>query len=183
VSCASATFCLAASVDNADAFVFDGNRWTQIGPPGDWVAADSCASNSFCVVLDGVDHAGSWISGSWQQWSRVDMAGTVSIPSVSCATSRLCIATAGNGSVLVYDGTRWSSPQKIDPHNSVVGVSCPAQTFCAAVDDGGNALLFNGRSWTAPHHVMPAGQSAISCSSPHFCVAVDDSGDAVTFSS
>ena len=79
-----------------------------------------------------------------------------------------------NGSVFTYDGSSWSSPDKIDPGEHLTSVSCPAASFCAAVDGGGNVLTYNGTSWSSPDSIDRGGSlESVSCPTASFCVAVD----------
>lgn len=58
----------------------------------------------------------------------------------------LCVMGGSDGDVAVWNGTAWSSDQRIDPASaSDVWASCPTAEFCMAVDQlaidqGGDAM-------------------------------------------
>jgi hypothetical protein len=111
-------------------------------------------------------------------------AGTThsGLDSVSCASTRFCVAIDGYYEVLTYNGTSWSSPSKIDPDGDVLSVSCPSATFCVAVDDDGYAVTYNGSTWSAPSQIDGEfNLASVSCASATFCAAVDAEGHVLTF--
>ena len=155
VSCASASFCMAAG-QGREVARWDGTRWTVSSPfpqganeelPPDHV---SCVSASFCMATGTGDDgfAEFWNGGKWQ------------------------VKTL-------------ASPAGIDPITMPTGVSCTQATFCMAVGQwfenirhgkaGTLAEVWNGKSW----QVIPSpsgGQdnmfNSVSCVTRTYCVAI-----------
>ncbi|MDE3087365.1 MAG: hypothetical protein KGJ77_11435 [Acidobacteriota bacterium] len=172
LSCASASFCMAAGSleggpGGTEALLeaWDGSSWSALPSPvvgdGTWNALNgvSCPSASFCVAV-----------GS---------------------------AESGIGALVeTWDGTRWTVAQSPAVGTSVLrAVSCPSASFCAAVGDteggpGGTEAvteLWDGSAWSAPPTPPVAGGrwnslSALTCTSPAACAATgtyqSDQGDA-----
>ena len=154
VSCASPTFCVAAS-STGTILTWDGTSWSTtaslpVGVLG-IVGGVSCASPTFCVV--GAAVAGSSLANgevfvfdgrSWSAPTTVT-SGTVAIlDSVTCPSATFCLAGADEGGLIAsYDGTSWSA-SSIDPSstsNEVVnGVSCASSTFCGVATDLGVSI-------------------------------------------
>ncbi len=114
--------------------------------------------------------------------------------SVSCTSSKFCMAVDYYGAAFVYRGGTWSAPETVDhSFNPVFGyglasVSCASSSFCVAVDGAGNVLTYNGKTWSSPKSIDPPGRykpafASVSCASPTFCVTVDYSGNAFTYRS
>ena len=54
---------------------------------------------------------------------------------------QLCVAVPdAGGDAVVYNGTDWSTPARIDPNGGGLSVSCPAAGACAVVDDRGQVI-------------------------------------------
>ena len=150
--------------------------------PGSALRSVSCASESFCVAVDGNGEAVLYAGGQWAPPQRID--GDVQLNSVSCTGASWCMAVDQAGDALVYDGARWAQPQRVDPavFPELTSVSCATPSFCAAVDGRGNGLTYNGSRWSAPEQVDPPGWSpapvsrdvpSVSCPAVGTCVGVD----------
>lgn len=124
--------------------------------------------------------AGSRLRGgpSWSVASRVEPGRSSSLYGVSCPNSRSCLAVDETGSVVVWDGRKWSSPEPVAAGGTLTSVSCPSASFCAAVSAGGSAVTFNGHSWSSLLPVGPAATYKLSCPTTTFCAAVGASGTA-----
>jgi hypothetical protein len=158
VSCASATFCMAAGSYSTGGKgrtlteKWDGTRWNLVSSPnlsanGNFLLGVSCASATFCMA------AGAYNSG-------------------------------GHGQPLTekWDGTRWnavSSPNPDGIQNSFLGgASCTSARFCmaaGATPDQAVAQTWNGTSWirlkpASTGRTQPA-LYGVSCTSPRFCMA------------
>jgi hypothetical protein len=117
----------------------------------------------------------------WSSGTLIDPHPGVLL-SISCPTATFCAAVDLYGNVFTYDGSSWSSPDRIDPGEHLASVSCPAANFCAAVDGGGNVLTYNGTSWSSPDGVAAAGSlESVSCPTNSFCVAVEYGGNVFTY--
>jgi hypothetical protein len=106
VSCASASFCVALSLNGAKSVTWNGTAWSTpvpltgfAGLPGTPYAAVSCATSSLCVA---VDNAGQAIQRSGTTWGAVrtiDPLGYVA--AVSCPTTTFCVALDYGGAAIV----------------------------------------------------------------------------------
>ena len=68
-----------------------------------------------------------------------------------CATASFCAAVDLRSNVVVYNGSKWSSPIGIDPGGGgITSVSCPTGKFCVAVDRSLRAVTYDDGTWSAP---------------------------------
>lgn len=115
----------------------------------------------------------------------------VSIESISCPSTVLCLAVDQNDSVLIYDGTSWTQPTRILPDDgygpALSSISCPSAAFCVAVGSQNStastgtevALTYTRGSWSRPIGLAPfspIGSITVSCPGVGTCVAVDGEG-------
>ncbi|MFC6705042.1 hypothetical protein [Flexivirga alba] len=131
-----------------------------------------------------IDITGYWTPTSVAWGSAASVDPPQGDPqSISCPTSSFCAAVDTSGNALTWNGTRWTSPQRIDrAGDGLFSVSCPSSSFCAAIDGVGNVLTWNGTAWSAPKAVDTGNVLAsVSCPSAGFCAAVDRNGAAVTY--
>jgi hypothetical protein len=107
---------------------------------------------------------------------------------IDCAGEQLCVATSGEGKVLVSsDPTGGAAAWKevsIEEASAadLIAVSCPSASFCAAVDDAGHLLSSaepdgGAAAWTAATIDPGLELVDVSCPSASFCAAVDDTGN------
>jgi hypothetical protein len=159
IACSSPSFCTA--VDNGpNVVIFNGTAWSKPAAidPGSYLQAVSCASASFCVAIDRRGNAFTFNGSTWSASVNADPNGLsmgeggISWPVVSCPASNFCAAVDGaGGSVVTFDGSRWTAPVTIDSEaaNSVSGpvliflmpVSCRSARFCVAGDSIGDAFV------------------------------------------
>ncbi len=119
ISCASPSFCAVNGRQihpsgPEGALTFDGTRWSAPAAI-DGTALDqacvnsmvspctglSCATASFCVAVNDLDHAVTWNGSSWSRPAPIDGQGRL-VMSVSCVAGPFCIATDTNGYVTEY---------------------------------------------------------------------------------
>lgn len=201
VSCTSDSFCIAVD-ERENVFTYDGSTWSapvSVASSGGFYSV-SCSSASFCMATsNGAVATYDGSAWSWSGFIHTAPAGEHSfyafkLWSVSCASSSFCATVDGWGKALTYDGTSWSTPIALEPHNSTDGsgvltsVSCPSASFCVAVDNAGNAIHYTGGgSWSTPTNIDGTDVrgvsylAAVSCPSASFCVAVDWGGRALTY--
>jgi len=103
------------------------------------------------------------------------------LETISCPTTRFCVAADNTSHVFLYNGSSWSPPEEVDLSNitDAVSVACASQVFCELVAGDGNAFTWNGASWSTPVHVDPHTHyifGPVSCPSINFCAAVDNDG-------
>ena len=129
--------------------VWDGHTWTQ---PNDadtqgQLNSVSCATTSFCVLVDSSGGALTWngqaFSAPSSLASEPPLAGTNAsgLTGVSCPTTTFCRAVDSVGRVFAYNGSAWSAGTLIDAGHALTSVSCPSTTYCVAVDRAGNAFF------------------------------------------
>jgi hypothetical protein len=184
VSCPEPTTCYA--VDSAGAIMSStttGNWQTAATDTASAPVAISCASTTFCLVLD---HGGGAImlsQGIWTSPVLVDSRGGI-FTAASCPTPTFCMTVDNSGNAYAYTGPAagWQ-PFTVDPSGTgLTSVSCTSTVNCVAVGQAGDVFTYDGSSWGAG---QPVGNgtafAAVSCASPVFCVAVDHSGHAAVF--
>lgn len=155
VSCASGSFCAATDLQG-DVFFFNGTTWSPArcivlgcqNPPTLHEGSQiSCGSPVFCAALTeplelcGCQPTASLFIGAEVPAVYSFGSRTSVINSVSCTSDGFCAATlsdfAGpgnsNGSVLTFDGNRWSN-HPLDAGGGLGQISCADSTFCMAVD-------------------------------------------------
>ena len=107
----------------------------------------SCASTTFCVLVDS--------SGSVLTWNGLGFSAPASIATeppltgtdasgltaVSCPTPTFCRAVDSIGRVFGWNGTTWSAGTLIDNGHALTSISCPTIAYCVAVDRAGNAFV------------------------------------------
>jgi len=146
ISCPSVIFCVSVGVGIS---TWDGHVWTQPQPFGlvsDNLTGVSCASATFCQVVDASGEVEIWNGSTWGSPGHVpnpaaaDLGG-VDLSGVSCPTSLFCTAVDSAGVAATWSGTDWKS-EIVEPGTSLTAVSCATATFCVAVDQDGRALAF-----------------------------------------
>ena len=182
-----------ASSGRATLDVVDFNGSNDDFDGGVALQAVSCATATFCVV---VDHSGDEITYSDGHWSDVHQVdpgayGGYGLTAVSCPSTQFCAAVGGNvddsGSVVMFNGTSWSSPKTIaasppPPEGEIglVAVSCASSVFCMAADAYGNAYYYDGSAWSGPTSLNLPGPgdevTSLSCTKPDYCTAVTYDG-------
>ena len=126
--------------------------------------------------------ATSWASSrpAWSAPIRIEPASVapdnVSVYGLSCATSRMCVATDAAGFALVWSHGRWSRPQEAYRGGTLDSISCPSVSFCIALSSGGTAVTYDGRTWSQPVRVGPSASYEVSCPTTSFCSGVGAPG-------
>jgi hypothetical protein len=192
LSCTSDAFCLGLTSIGGSLYAesWDGKVWSDPelvdsdldGAPG--AGYVSCASKTFCVVVDEGGDATIFDDAGWSTPAAV--TGAVGgLAGVSCPNSGFCTAVDGSGNAFTFNGKTWSAPVPADSDGAVTGVSCPSADFCALADGSGNIVTDYDGTWSAPLAADPAvtapyGFTGISCPVISFCAAVDYDGNEVT---
>jgi hypothetical protein len=165
--------------------VWNGEGFSAPHPlPAQGLEAVGCATEAFCVAIDGLGDAfyftgAAWLVGS-NDWG--------SVAGISCVSATFCVSVGGG--ISMWNGRSWSEPQPFGLTSQLTGVSCPSLDSCEAVDATGQGATWNGTSWSGPTQITtsgasPAGMDAgdgdlagVSCATNRFCVAVDVAGNA-----
>jgi len=195
VSCPTPSSCVV--VDGRDSSIRSTQgRWsppvpiTGAGPSGNAGVSVSCGAADSCAAALSGGALPIFDGAAWSGSGVVDGDGTPT--SLSCPTSRFCVAVDNAGEVLTYDGS-WSAPRTVDSGGDLASVSCTSPSFCLAVsaDTPGTAYRFDGQRWStvpAPNPSTPHGGSEpdvlswISCATPTYCAALDDFGEVFIWS-
>ncbi len=186
VSCAkSTTFCMATDI-NGSAYSYDSSGWsmaTHFDTSTDPLPEVSCAAPKFCVAVDGagVDSSGSAFTytGTWSAATPVS-SGT-GLNSISCPTSKYCLATGADGNYYTRTSGKWSGSQ-----SGVLGeydASCTSSVSCVVLGAGGSAGLLKGTNWslTSTGLRYSGFTTSVSCATSSFCVAVDQTGSMAVY--
>ena len=133
------------------------------------------------------DHSGGEITYSDGKWSDVHgidpgTFGGYGLTAVSCPSTQFCAAVGGNvdgsGSVVMYNGTSWSGPTKLNlpgPDDEVTSLSWTRPDYCTAVTyDAYSANSVSAASglFLQYRHSGISYLSSVSCASPTDCTAV-----------
>ena len=155
----------------------------------------SCVGQSFCLGV-GPDQDTEFATPAFSQvWNGKAWLAPVAVPSapanallsVSCVSSKNCLAVGGSlggGSQSdAWNGKTWRQLPVLDRSQGAVlyGVDCPAANRCLAVGGAASgfwAQLWNGTSWIKLTPAVPAGATleislnAVSCTGAAHCVVV-----------
>jgi WD40-like Beta Propeller Repeat len=201
ISCPSASLCVVAdgsgnistSTDPTDsAPTWDTAHVGAGSPPS--LGTISCPSTSLCVALD--DH-GDVVSstdptGGASAWTTTPISSwltTFSSPAdVSCASTPLCVAVAGNRILTSTDpsgGAAAWTVTTLTGSSSLTAVSCPSTSLCVAVDNQGNVYTSSdptggASAWQSANVDGSNALDGVSCASASQCVAVDGKGNVLS---
>jgi hypothetical protein len=164
VSCTSASFCIALTLDSDSFARYDGSSWSSAFPAYSAQNAVSCVSPTFCA---GAGY-GSVSTYDGSQWSQgTDVTPSMELSAISCASATFCVAMSDFGGwAYVFNGTDWHTTN-LNPQAKTSAVSCPTSTFCLAWADGW--YQWNGSSWSGAASSTSLYPVSISCLSSTFC--------------
>jgi hypothetical protein len=167
VSCASASFCVAADTSGAVitsthpspigsnplGLTLDPSAWRvthAVVPAANSFTALSCPSVTLCVAItrQGDVVTSTDPTGGASAWKITRLAGSMMLDSVSCASRVFCVIGGASDSVFMSHNPAGGSSSwtetRVTPQGSeaIVGLSCPSAGFCVAVDgDNGVHVL------------------------------------------
>jgi len=147
-----------------------------------YAAGASCASKSVCVLVDNdgnVVTSSDPLGGSrhWRQF-RIWSSGAIATPSISCPTSRLCVASGSFGVVVAKRPAAGRSAWRrstVPASQSGGPVSCASVHLCVLAD--GDILSTShparsGGGWQAVNLGLGyTGLSAVDCPTSSLCFA------------
>ncbi len=210
VSCASVSLCVATDMNGyvlaSSAPTAGASAWTvsQVDAPNTELFGISCIQSivlgipvpgsALCVAVDGQHVVTSTNpTGGASAWTVTPVTGAITLSSVSCASSSLCVAgdyEFGNVAASTNPtggSSAWTLSQVAD-FNHLSGISCPSTNLCAAGDGQGNILTTSTpddptqHGWSGTRVDPHLALTGISCATASLCVAVDDSGNAAASS-
>jgi hypothetical protein len=111
--------------------------------------------------------------------------------SVSCPSSRFCMAVDDEGNAIAFDGQSWSKPSPLHVLGMTT-VSCASADFCVAGAINNSVLVLRSGTWSKPMKLDVAhgglqdnfgnsGVTTVSCPDPSFCMAGNVRGTLATF--
>jgi hypothetical protein len=154
------------------------SRWT--------VAVGSAVATATLVLLPSVTSGAVPIGPPALSWTQPYQVDSHPLTSVSCPTSRFCMATDNGGGVVGYTGKTWQPPKPISEGTPLTGISCPDTSFCLAFNARGEVFILDGDRWSSATPIFTAETggdwpTVVSCASENFCMAADDYGQAAVF--
>jgi hypothetical protein len=180
ISCASASFCMAADNDG-NVYEFDGTSWS--GPTAvDSDSADGflvdCPATEFCLTMDGYGNTYTWNGTTWSP-------GAVAVPAsgewqFGCNSSAFCYYGDGQGDMYLWSGSSWTELASDPDLTSGGRFGCSSPTDCLAIDENGDTSAWNGVNWVSEPAAPVQGSVAyLSCISSDKapCFELDSSGD------
>ena len=146
--CLSRAFCAALDygrghfgIANNDVWkLLDRNVATNLSDP----SALSCATPTFCVIIDSHGNAFQWRGGPVS--GAQDVANGVPLEAVSCPTPTFCMALDDSGGAYTFDGTQWSSRTEIGAPSdkAPTRLSCASSALCVAIDNADDYYVYRG---------------------------------------
>ena len=137
------------------------------------------------------DVAGAPAAINASSWSNANAESPLSIWSIACPASNLCVAGDYHGGILtstnpISGGSAWKRTS-VDSHD-IVGMSCPSTTLCVGVDTAGNVISSTNptggaSAWASASIDGSTALSSISCPTDNgitLCVAGDSAGNIFT---
>lgn len=178
--CVSASFCVSAGYGGL-IHQWDGSRWASTKVEGyDAASAVSCASTTWCVVLD--QYGGGLTTYDGTAWKHDDsVQSDHDWRDVSCSSENFCVASAGGAGTFIFNGRKWAPAS--GARGNLDAVSCSADRQCMAVSLDDYAMRFDDGRW---HRRVPIDTGTgwpldVSCPMATFCMLVDYHGMAVRF--
>src|SRR5450756_157801 len=159
---------------------------------GRWLKRTAVCAALLLAVVTAACGGGSSTPAAAGLWTvahpepSANPAGYSSIYGVSCTGPSFCAAVDESGDAILWNGSRWSTPQPVMVGNTLGSVSCTSSTFCMALA-GQQAVRFNGTTWSMSTAVGPApssptgGQYRVSCTAPTFCASANSAGVVTTY--
>jgi hypothetical protein len=203
ISCASPSFCVAASYEG---FVYvssdptgGADAWTPAvvndGTGNTHLTAVSCPTSSFCAAVSG----GYRVSGKMLtstdpasgRWEVTQLGSPLDLRGVSCGTPTFCVAVAREGRIFISTNptggaAAWRAISTPGGLGDLEGVDCVSTLLCATGNLTGNILTStnpaDGTAWRETNAGASVQITGVSCPTADQCVAVDNNGDVLTSS-
>ena len=178
VACATESFCVAAG-GTGYVWTWNGTRWSpptkavEVSQSFEGSFAISCPTSRFCMLIS-QNHGAVFDGRTWSPVA-VNLQGSGAYPSLSCASSELCLAE--NGSVSLWNGREWVSQSENLLPNGSASVACATDGFCLAVDAGSIVVAYEGGSWVNVAAIPTANVvQQLFCASSVSCLGQDEGG-------
>jgi len=150
VSCPSTGLCFAIDGQSDEVFRYLDGRWgiaaglplstPQGGSEPNTLAAISCGSAHFCVVLDDFGEAFTY-DGTWSGPHIFDSIADGE-DALSCTAGLVCVLVDDNDNAIVDENGGWGMPHHLEAAGTMlVGVSCAPQARCVAFDGRGGYFV------------------------------------------
>ncbi|MBV9593705.1 MAG: hypothetical protein JO147_07925, partial [Actinobacteria bacterium] len=190
LSCASASFCVAAgssgpSLADGAVSLWNGSSWSsaQSIDADSGLSDVSCPTTTFCVAIDYSGRASIYDGTSWTTPTAVN-PGVSQLMTISCPAAGACVAGADQGQTVDYAAGTWSAPTSVLRATSSVVVSCVTSTSCVAANYYGDVATRTAAGWSAPNALSPLfnGPSALVCPAADDCQLLDQADWTFRFS-
>jgi hypothetical protein len=148
------------------------------------LAALSCWATRQCVAVGSRHDAPSDTTAQvvmtlrGRRWITQRPSGTWQLRAVDCFSSKACVATGRNVSLVKKPGSqKWRSVPMRGSSSVFAGVSCPAVSWCLAVgtnlrEGTPSAQTYDGRQWSSATPRARQPLARVDCVSRTSCVAV-----------
>lgn len=144
----------------------DGHRVAVPGlPRPDDLLRVSCASRTFCALVDETGLSWFWHGSSWTgpvRYAPDSAPGAL----VSCPSSTFCMASAA-AHTFVWRGASWAGTPKVSWPTAVTALACAGPGYCLAgpaTKAGTDVRAWRGTAWSAaPEADAGATPAALSC--------------------
>jgi len=146
--------------------------WTQLSCP----SAEVC----FGLAEETTHRVNQYRDGAWQASQSYDWRSG-GITGLSCPSADFCSAVDGSGAAVQYDGTAWTTAERIDPAAGLTSIACPAAGNCFAVDEAGNVVRYTAGSWGTPQNIDDRALIGVQCVAADWCLALAADGSYLTF--
>ncbi len=164
VSCASASFCIAAG-SKGYYYTYQGNpaATLTIGQLSGFDPGFQNPVSVSCTAAGGTPNCVmAGFGGHWSQYTSGNWSATATVPSMNfntvfCSSATNCLGGGDNGSaarLLTFNGTSWSGSAYIGSpaipiYTEIFGISCASASYCLGVGNSGLVQKYNGSSWNA----------------------------------
>lgn len=141
LSCTDPNYCVALDVGGHYTVFRDGTWSAPALPDGQQGLSVSCSSRTFCLFgTAGINRTIEYDGTNWS-WVPID-ANSAIIKDVSCRSATFCAAVDSNGMAYTFDGTAWSSPERVEPYPQVLPstISCGTRTLCVITAAAGDVV-------------------------------------------
>jgi hypothetical protein len=152
ISCPTSSTCVAvigtSVLDwNGSTWSIEPAPWTSALATGTEATAVSCPTPTLCAIVGGTSLSYRNGGGAWSPVETIDPNG--GLDAISCPTTTFCQAADSGGSVVTWDGTSWSAPQRVIPQSDEypgIGtfLTCPNPQFCMIMNADGDFATFAG---------------------------------------
>jgi hypothetical protein len=166
ISCASATFCVAADA-LGKVRTYTGTTWSRpkLVDSNSPIADLSCPQSTWCVALDNI---GIVTSFDGHAWAAPVPTGLSARGHISCAAATFCLAGDGT-KISSWNGSSWTVDTTAP--SGAADIDCFSTTACA-VASGSDVWFRQSGMWTKTQTFGKPVPTGVACTSASSCTAV-----------